>query len=172
MRLMLAAMMAVIATGALAQEDSRWVKRIIGYRHVCDWEGCRRHPVYRSFYVPYAHPSYYAPREYTLSYGSRRHECLQVRAVVGLEKYNVEEARQNAVDMWMEVVKLHHGVRFMNPDNAIVMSDGGRGPDCYVSATGTRASEKAAEVVGRRLSQCEYVARPCAGVMDEGRGRR
>lgn len=166
MRWMLAALVAVIATGAFAQEDSRWVKRIIGYRHVCDWEGCRRHPVYQNVYVPYA------PRSYSLTYAHpHRHECLQVRAVVGLEKYNVEEARQNAIDMWMEAIKLHHGVRWMNPDNAIIMSDGGRGPDCYISATGTRASEKAAEVVGRRLHQCEYVARPCAGPVDDGRRR-
>lgn len=166
MRLVLAALVAVIATGAFAQEDSRWVKRIIGYRHVCDWDGCRRHPVYQNVYVPYA------PRSYSLTYTHpHRHECLQVRAVVGLEKYNLEEAKQNAIDMWAEQTKLHHGVKFINADNAIILSDGGRGPDCYVSATGTRASEKAAEVVGRKLVQCEFIARPCAGSIDDGRRR-
>lgn len=166
MRLMLAALVAVIATGVSAQEDSRWVRKVLVGQWCDGWGHCRAHykyvrvePTYgRSYSLTYTHP--------------HRHECLHVRAVVGLEKYNIEEARQNAIDMWSEQVKLHHGVKFMNPDNAIVMSDGGRGPDCYVSATGTRASEKAAEAIGRKLSQCELIARPCAGPIDEGRGRR
>lgn len=146
------------ATAAAAQEDSRWVWKVIRYERVCELFDCYRRPVYQRVYVPYVHP-----REYAITYThpSRQGHCYPVRAVVGIEKYNIEEARQNAVDLWMESVKLHHGVRFMDPENAIILSGGGKGPDCYLSSTGTRASEKVGEVFGRRLHQCEFQARPC-----------
>lgn len=146
------------ATAAAAQEDSRWVWKVIRYERVCELFDCYRRPVYQRVYVPYVHP-----REYAITYThpSRQGHCYPVRAVVGLEKYNVDEAKQNAVELWMEQVRLHHGVKWMDPENAIILSGGGKGPDCYLSSTGTRASERLAENIGKRLSQCEFVARPC-----------
>lgn len=129
----------------------------------CDYRWVRR-------YVPQ-----YQPREYTLTYqhNSRgRGECLPMRAVVGVERGDLENAKANAISMWMEQVKLHEGLKYMNPDNAIVLSDGGRGPDCYASSTGLRWSEQVAEKVGRSLHQCEFRARPCAGPDESDSKRR
>lgn len=102
----------------------------------------------------------------------RHGECLAPRSVVGLEKYSLDEAKENATALWMEAVKLHHGAKYMNPANALVFSDNGRGPDCYLAATGNRASEQLAEKASKVLHQCEFRARPCEGQVDEDRGRR
>ena len=63
-RILLAILALLIsATAAAAQEDSRWVRRIIRYERVCEWFDCYRRPVYsRPIYVGYAHP-----REYTIT---------------------------------------------------------------------------------------------------------
>lgn len=142
---------------AYGQEDSRWVKKLVG--RWCDSSGyCR--PDYRWHR---AAPRVYHARPYDLGHTNpyRQGNCYPVRATVGIEKYNVEEARSSAVELWMEAEKLHHGVKYMSPEHAIVFSDGGKGPDCYPSSTGTRASERAAETIGKRLWQCEFIARPC-----------
>lgn len=163
--------LALLVSGisANSQDNStRWVWRTIGWRTVCDEYGwnCRRIPVRQRHYAApvygYVQQAPYDTR--------RRPECLVQRAAVGLEKLNLDEARQSAIGLWMEAVQLHEGKRWMNPDNAIVLSNGGRGPDCYLSATGNRFSEKAAEATsGRVLHQCEFIARPCAGTDDERR---
>ena len=74
-----------------------------------------------------------------------RSECLAARSVVGLERYSLEEAKENAISLWMEAEKLHNGVKYMNPNNAIVISADGKGPECYLSSTGNRTSEQLAE---------------------------
>lgn len=137
---------------------------------VNDWTGRRWQECdYRWVRNHYQHYG----REYALTYTTpqTRGECLPSRAVVGVEKYSLDEAKENAIAMWMENVKLHEGVRFMSPDNAVVLSDGGRGPECYVSSTGLRLSEKAAGAAGQVLHQCTFVARPCPGGISGGRRR-
>lgn len=168
-RILLACIALLITAEAAAQEDSRWVRKLLRYERRCEWFDCYWRPVYsRPIYRAYGYPP---GRDYTLTYTSpyRQGNCYPVRSVVGVEKYNLEEAKQNAIDLWMEQAKMHHGVRFMDPENAIILSDGGKGPDCYLSSTGTRASEKAAEIVGRRLTQCEFIARPCEPPRDPRR---
>lgn len=96
-----------------------------------------------------------------------RSECLAARSVVGLERYSLEEAKENAISLWMEAEKLHNGVKYMNPNNAIVISADGKGPECYLSSTGNRTSEQLAEKANKVLHQCEFRARPCRGA-DEG----
>lgn len=138
---------------------------------VNDWTGRRWQECdYRWVRNHYQHYG----REYALTYTTpqTRGECLAPRSVVGIEKYNIEEAKDSAISLWMEAEKMHHGVRFMGSDNAIVLSDGGRGPECYVSSTGNRASEKIAEgVAGKVLHQCVFTARPCPGGISGGRRR-
>ena len=90
-----------------------------------------------------------------------RHGCLGVTlSVVGLEAYSLETARSSAIANWMEAVKLHHGVKYMNPEHAV-----SEGPACFLSTTGNRSSEKAGEFLhgGKSLHQCEFRARPCIG---------
>lgn len=163
------AFMALMVVGAYKAraQGGYWSHQVVGHRKVCDvWDDCRPVSVKRWVWVPYG------GREYTLTYSHQQRiaGCQPVRAAVGLEKYNLEEAKDNAVAMWMEAVGLHIGKKFMNPDNAVVLSDRGRGPECYLSATGNRLSEKAAEQAGRQLHQCEFVAHPCPGPV--GRLRR
>lgn len=142
--------------------NCRWI--------VNDWTGRRwKECDYRWVRQAY----HYYGREYALTYTTpqSRGECLAPRSVVGIEKYNLDEAKDSAIGLWMEAEKMHHGVKFMSPDNAIVLSDGGRGPECYVSSTGNRMSEKVAEKAGQVLHQCNFVARPCAGGISAGRRR-
>ena len=102
----------------------------------------------------------------------RRGECLAPRSVVGLERYSLEEAKENAISLWMEAEKLHNGVKYMDPDYAIVLSADGKSPDCYISSTGNRASEQLAAKVNKVLHQCEFRARPCSAAADVDRQRR
>lgn len=158
-------------------QDDGWTRRLLYLDRVEKWREERRHraaaaarreAIRRAEYG--GHP---ATRVYSFIQrepdGRHRPECLVPRSVVGLEKYNLDEAKNNAIALWMEAEKLHNGVKFMNPENAIVLSNGGKGPDCYVSSTGNRASEKIAEGAGRVLHQCEFRARPCAGIAEEAR---
>lgn len=148
--------------------SSEWVKRVMREE---------RYREYRRYSRPQPYP---AGRSYELTYspgprvmgwtgygpgGPRRDVvCMPPRSVVGVEKYNVEEARSSAVSLWMEAEKLHHGVKFMNPKNAIVVQD-----DCYLSSTGNRGSEKIAEGVGKTLQQCVFTAIACEGAEQEER---
>lgn len=170
-------------TPASAQDES-WTRRLFHLDRVEKWRedrkaraaaAARREAIRRAAehappptVVAGKHP---ATRVYSYVHrepdARHRAECLTPRSVVGLEKYSLEEARNNAIAMWMEAEKLHNGVKYMNPENAVVLSNGGKGPDCYISSTGNRASERLAEGAGKVLHQCEFRARPCSGAITE-----
>ena len=164
--------MLVLATPIAAQEGgARWAWQEIHRRQYQDYLRQQRLRAYQAQQQRQQYPVYaYGPRAYTLEQ-RRQARCEAVQSAVGVEKYNLDEARESARQLWMERVKLDHGVKYMNPDNAIILSGQGDGPDCYLSATGTRKSEKAAEAVaGAVLHQCEFIAAPCIGGVDV-RGR-
>lgn len=171
MRLMLAALVAVIATGAFAQEDSRWVKRIIGYRHVCDWDGCRRHPVYRNVYVPYAHP-----REYTLTYAYREGRICDKPTIEVLSTEHQEEtnARNAATKLWMAQVQWKWGGQYMDLENATDVLWRCSASNAHDTISG-RLAEGVSKLVGKEGQnvRCQLWARPCTAPREpEGRGRR
>lgn len=165
-------------------QDEGWTRRLLHLDRIEKWReqrkaraayAARREAIRRAadsapgaVPVAAAHP---ATRVYSYIQrepdARRRGECLVPRSVVGLEKYSLEEAKNNAIAMWMEAEKLHNGVKYMNPENAVVLSNGGKGPDCYISSTGNRASERLAEGAGKVLHQCEFRARPCSGIITE-----
>lgn len=167
----------ICETKPVQAQDDGWTRRLFHLDRVEKWReqrraraavAARREAIRQAEYR--AHPGTrvysFVQREHDARH---RPECLTPRSVVGLEKYNLDEAKNNAISLWMEAEKLHNGVKYMNPENALVLSNGGKGPDCYVSSTGNRASEKIAEGTGRQLHQCEFRARPCAGIAEEAR---
>ena len=189
-RLVLVLVLALIAVfdapPASAQDDLGWVRRTLRIERYRDWrEERRQRQIMAARRGREIELREYARRDDRRRDGTRvygfiqrdsdprgRGECLAPRAVVGLEKYNVEEAKENAISLWMEAEKLHNGVKYMNPNNAIVISSDGRGPDCFLSSTGNRASEKLAESANKVLHQCEFRARPCSGAAEEDERKR
>lgn len=194
--LLLAMALVVMCETTPAQaQDEGWARRIFHMDRVEKWreqrrqraalaarqEAIRREAARRNDYVQVQPPQRQAQHPGpTRVYGyvqreqdaRRRGDCLAPRAVVGLERYNLQEARDNAISLWMEAEKLHNGVKYMNPENAIVLSADGKGPDCYLSSTGNRASEKLAEQANKVLHQCEFRARPCSGNIGADQARR
>lgn len=96
-------------------------------------------------------------REITLESDVRRRHCSadSVR-VVGVERYGTERAKEAADGQWMETVRANFGGKMMDLRNAKHVSY-----ECWQSSTGNRASEKAADVGGKFLEQCELRAIPC-----------
>ena len=157
-----------MVTPTVAQDD--WVRRVLREERRRDYQAWlhrqRLAEQRRQYELVYQRGQVYGWVQ-RIPDSRHRPDCIpQPRSVVGLEKYNVDEARANARHMWMEAEKLHNGVKYMNPDNALVIED-----DCYVSSTGNRGSEKAAESVGRARQQCVFTARACVGPADDERKR-
>lgn len=147
-------------------EDGRWVRRAIGKRcytntftgaRSCeyDWGPYRR-----------VEPHYHAPRPYYTPqvYGYvRRDDTAQGPrchtgkiSAIGIEAFDKDKAKEQAQAAWAEIVRARIGGKYMDTNNteAGVL-------ECWRSATGNRASEKAADFGGRELHQCEWTGIPC-----------
>jgi hypothetical protein len=132
---------------------------------VCrDWGGCG----YEWRYVRrrvYDAPRYYAaPREREFE-PERLHHCVDSVKAVGVEKYGTARAKESADASWMETVRASPGAKYMDLRNAKRVTY-----ECWQSSTGNRASEKAADVGGKYLEQCEVRAHPCRAPKTEGSG--
>ncbi len=156
-------------------------RRIVGYSKMCnvltghcDWEPRFARtgvPVYTHSHRPpigyyptppvrYHHvampPQQYQPpmRADLLSQGPR---CIDIRvSAIGIEAYDKEKAKEQATAALAEIVRARFGGRFMDISNAEAVVF-----ECWKSATGNRASEKAADFGGRELHQCQVESRPC-----------
>ncbi len=167
LRFFLAVAILLVATSAASagdyeDRDYDWVRQRVKVRNYvrCDewWSSCSREWRYVTRWVKVSrHPRLqgevnYAPR------GDRipMPDCKPFVSATGDDKYGQERAKESAEQRWMDEAKNKFGVKYMDSRNA---RDGTF--ECGRSASGSRASEKAAEGVGLFLEQCEMVARPC-----------
>jgi predicted secreted acid phosphatase len=81
---------------------------------------------------------------------------------VGEERYGRDRAKEAAEATWMEAVRARFGTKWMDLRN----SRGGTW-ECGRSSTGNRSSEKAQDMVGKFLEQCELKARPCRSELEQ-----
>ncbi len=156
--LILAGLLSVLSMPVIAQDpDGRWVRQAV--RSSCEWwETC---PRYRYRWQKYRH---YELR--TRVYGYQRddrndQQCRDFVTAVGEERYGRERAKEAAEATWMESVRSRYGVKWIDLRNARHGTW-----ECGRSSTGNRASEKAHEVVGKFLEQCELKARPCRAELE------
>jgi hypothetical protein len=171
----------IILTPALAQEsDTRWIRKAVGRAQVCDWGGgCRWEYRYGWVRVPsYSHywraPVYTHPTRvygYTGYYNEgqdKGQRCAMLPngqphriSAVGIEAFDKEKAKEQAVAAWAEIVRAKIGGRWMDVANAEASVF-----ECWRSATGNRASEKMADFGGRELHQCSVDANPCRAKLE------
>jgi hypothetical protein len=148
-----------VAPKAFAQDpDGRWVRQAV--RSSCDWwENCPRH---RWKYI-----RRYQPRHIEIRNVYREREdrydaqCREFVVAVGEERYGRDRAKEAAEAIWMEATRARFGTKWMDLRNA----RGGTW-ECGRSSTGNRASEKAQDLVGKFLEQCELKARPCRAELE------
>ena len=166
----------IASTSALAQDDTRWVRRSVW--STCEWTG---HGCYRHRYAPWEarqrqvrviyrqaprryDPPVYAYRKEREDRRDDRPRCIdRSLSRVGEERYGKERAKESAEQQWMEEVRARYGSRWMDTRNAkhVVF-------ECSRSSTGNRASEKAQEVIGKFLEQCIIDAIPCRAEKEGG----
>jgi hypothetical protein len=154
--LLLAGILAVLSIPVFAQDtDERWVRQ--AFRSSCAWwENCRYQ--YRYYRKPRHIEIRNVYRERDYSYDV---QCKEFVTSVGEERYGRDRAKEAAEAMWMESVRAKHGTKFMDLRN----SRGGTW-ECGRSSTGNRASEKAQDMVGKFLEQCELRSRPCRAELE------
>jgi hypothetical protein len=154
MRVLLAIVALLLLSAPACAEDDRAEIRRMLISSCKAWDTCGQ----------YFRRRHHAPRHYELRaervYGYREREddaqCKDFVTAVGEERYGRDRAKEAAEQTWMESVRSRHGVKWIDLRN----SRGGTW-ECGRSSTGNRASEKAQEVVGKFLEQCELKARPC-----------
>lgn len=166
--LMLLAAVAAIAPASAQERDGRWIKKAIGRAYVCDgWGACRYE--YRYGWVRHGYAPTYAPRVYGYThYGDNQDKgprCATLPngqpekvSAVGIEAFDLGKAKEQAVAAWAEIVRARIGGRYMDHANSEAAVF-----ECWRSATGNRASEKAADFGGRELHQCALQSIPCRG---------
>lgn len=135
---------------SFAQDPDRaWIRQSV--RSSCQWwENCRYHRR--------------KPRHIELrAYRDDRYDqqCKDYVTAVGEERYGRDRAKEAAEATWMEAVRARYGTKWMDLRN----SRGGTW-ECGRSSTGNRASEKAQDMVGKYLEQCELKARPCRAELE------
>lgn len=140
---------------AIAQDtDQTWKRQ--AFRSSCSWwENCR-----------YQYRYYRKPRHIEIRNVYREREdhgtqCKEFVTAVGEERYGRDRAKESAEQQWMESVRARFGTKWMDLRN----SRGGTW-ECGRSSTGNRASEKAQEVIGKFLEQCELKSRPCRAELE------
>ena len=174
--LLVAAALMLVAAPAVAQEryeDYGPPRRLVGYATVCVLFECRWEPRYARTGVPiythhhrppigyypppvrYHHPAY--PPQPTVVDSRDGPRCVQQRVTaIGVESYDKDKAREAAQSSYAEIVRARYGGKWMDLANAEAVTF-----ECWKSASGNRASEKAADFGGRELQQCEVQAIPC-----------
>lgn len=127
------------------------------------WDTCGQYfkPKYRSYRRYELHRRLPEVRVY--GYRDERHDlqCREFVTAVGEERYGRDRAKEAAEASWMEAVRARYGTKLMDLRN----SRGGTW-ECGRSSTGNRASEKAQDLVGKFLEQCELKARPCRAELE------
>ena len=88
-------------------------------------------------------------------------QCRDFVTAVGEERYGRDRAKEAAEAMWMEAVRARYGTKLMD-----LRSSRGGTWECGRSSTGNRASEKAQDLVGKFLEQCELRARACRAELE------
>lgn len=145
------AFMALIAgvVTASAEEDSRWVWRIIRKQYCSEWSGCEWR---------YAHVRVYRPPVYAYERRDdddrRGWDCRDIRRAVGDQHLTIDGAKNAANEAWAGTIRFHLGEKFMDLKNAR-----------HIEYTCSRSSikEQGASVttLGQALSRCEIEAQPC-----------
>ena len=157
--LAVAALLMLSVNYAAAEDDRAEIRRQL-ISSCKFWETCGQYfkPTYRRNYEPrrYEIERRYEPRVYGYREEYDAHDCKPMITATGDEKYGKDRAKEDAEGRWMESVKGKWGPKYMELRYSI---DGTW--DCGRSSTGNRASEKAAETLGKYLEQCELKARPC-----------
>jgi hypothetical protein len=150
LRFSLAILLLLVSWPANAQDDGQWIRKSL--RSSCEWwETCRyRYRTVRQYHRHYQLHAYRRDRD------DHDTQCKEFVTAVGEERYGRDRAKEAAEQTWMESVRSRHCVKWIDLRN----SRGGTW-ECGRSSTGNRASEKAQEVVGKFLEQCELKARPC-----------
>ena len=157
----------IASTPAIAQDDTRWVRRSVW--STCEfWGTCYRlryerwEARQRQVRVIYRQ----APRrerEATLHYRTphqhehhdhRRH-CRDVFRTVGNQHLSVQGAKGEADKAWIQAIRFYHGEIFMSLENAR-----GTKYTCSRSSVG--------ETLGQTFSRCEIEARPCKAEREDG----
>ena len=134
------------------------------------WENCGQYFKQRSYTPRHYELHRFRPPEVTYErnwrddrYREERYsqECRDFVTAVGEERYGRDRAKEAAEQTWMESVRSRYGVKWIDLRNARHGTW-----ECGRSSTGNRASEKAQEVVGKFLEQCELKARPCRAELE------
>ena len=134
------------------------------------WENCGQYFKQRSYTPRHYELHRFRPPEVTYErnwrddrYRDERYDpqCRDFVTTVGEERYGRDRAKEAAEQQWMELVRARFGTKWMDLRN----SRGGTW-ECGRSSTGNRASEKAQEVIGKFLEQCELKARPCRAELE------
>lgn len=115
-------------------------------RRSCEWRGdCWKYRKHKT-------PSYYAaPR------AEWHPHCREDVDAIGSEHYGADKAKASAEANWMQKVRFHFGVKFMDPVNAKNLRY-----ECSRSSTGERASEKLTGTFQQGvLEQCQVIGQPC-----------
>lgn len=162
----------VIAPASAQEGDGRWIRKATGrtwscnaWTGFCQWEyhyGWVRAPSYQHYYRPH-----YGTRVYGYTaYGNaqdKTERCARLPngqphriSAVGVEAFDKDKAKEQAVAAWAEIVRAKIGGRWMDANHAEASVF-----ECWRSATGNRASEKMADFGGRELNQCSLDANPC-----------
>lgn len=172
----------VVLTPALAQEsDYRWLRKSTTRScYINEWTGFRecygggrRIPYYAPSHYGYR-PTYPSPTRvygYTGYYNEAQDKTQRCATLpngqphrisaIGIEAFDKEKAREQAIAAWAEIVRAKIGGRWMDVANAEASVF-----ECWRSATGNRASEKMADFGGRELHQCGLDATPCRAKLE------
>ena len=170
-RLLLAvvALLLLSVNYAAAEDDRAEIRRQL-ISSCKFWETCGQYFRHRRFLPDSVKTE---PRRYEIErryeprvYGYQRQEeygrqCQEFVVAVGEERYGRDRAKESAEQSYMEIVRNKHGVKWMDLRNSV-----GGTWECGRSSTGNRASEKAQEVIGKFLEQCELKARPCRAELE------
>ena len=157
----------IASTSAIAQDDTRWVRRSVWsscewwstcYRYRYDaWEARQRQVrvIYRQAPRRYDPPVYAYRREREDDDRGRGRHCRESYRTVGNQHVAVQGAKAEADKAWIQAIRFHHGEKYMDMANA-------KG----VSYTCSRSS--VGETLGQTFSRCEIEARPCRAEREDG----
>lgn len=161
-------------TGAVAQEDSRWVRPVLGHKEVCDLFGCRWVKVYGApRYTPRVY-SWYGAREITLQHNRNDgRRCEQVVEVLSTEHQEEANARNSAIKLWMASVQWRYGGALMDLENAVDIQWRCSASNAHDTISG-RLAEGVGKLVGKEGQnvRCQLWARPCSGAREPDRGEK
>jgi hypothetical protein len=137
---------------AQAEDDSRWVKRVL--RQECYWDGTcvRRYHYVRVYREREREIERRGPqvRGYIQRADDERETgwCRETKRVVGSQHLTVSGAKNEADKAWIQSIRFYYGEVFMDMSNAKDIKY-----TCSRSSVG--------ETLGQTFNRCEIEARPC-----------